>query len=147
MAHLAFPVTKAGLAVPVWIGLTKQALTTLGTAGQPIPAPVGARGLLDTCSDLTAVAPWVLQGLNVPAASTTSTHTAGGQVNVGLYRVSVGVTDPTQPPAAPWLHCPDLLVTELAVPLPDADVLIGLDVLLTCKLILDGPGRQFTLEF
>jgi hypothetical protein len=41
----------------------------------------------------------------------------------------------------------DLLVTELAAQLPDADVLIGLDVLLTCKLILDGPGRTFTLDF
>jgi hypothetical protein len=36
---------------------------------------------------------------------------------------------------------------ELPALLPGADVLIGLDVLLTCKLILDGPARQFTLEF
>src|SRR5262249_54054407 len=95
-------------------------------AGQPMPAPVGAPGLLDTCSDLTAVAPWALQRLAVPAASTTSTHTAGGQVHVRLYQVSVGITDPTQPGGSPWLTRSDLLVTELAVPLPDADVLIGL---------------------
>jgi hypothetical protein len=39
------------------------------------------------------------------------------------------------------------LVTELAALLPDTDVLVGLDVILTCKLILEGLGGQFTLEF
>jgi hypothetical protein len=27
------------------------------------------------------------------------------------------------------------------------DVLIGMDVLLGCRMLLDGPGRQFTLDF
>jgi len=27
------------------------------------------------------------------------------------------------------------------------DVLIGMDVLLECKLMLDGPARQFSIEF
>jgi hypothetical protein len=31
--------------------------------------------------------------------------------------------------------------------LPNLDVLVGLDVLLECKLILEGPVRKFTLEF
>jgi hypothetical protein len=42
---------------------------------------------------------------------------------------------------------PDLLVMELAAVLPNVDVLIGLDVLLRYKLLLDGPVRQFALEF
>gem|GEM_PF-6561733 len=29
----------------------------------------------------------------------------------------------------------------------DNDVLIGMDVLRTCKLILDGPGSQFSMDF
>jgi hypothetical protein len=147
MAHLTFAVTKAGLAVPVWVGHNKLAMQAVLAAGMPIPAPVGARGLLDTASDLTAVAPWILQQLALPVASTSSTHTADGPVKVKLFRVSVGITDPAQPPGSAWLTAADLLVTELTAVLPDADVLIGLDVLLTCKLFLDGPGRQFTLEF
>jgi hypothetical protein len=146
MAHLTFAVTSAGLAVPVWVGLTDQAMIALVGAGMQVPAPVGARGLLDTCADVTAVAPWILQQLGVPVATTSSTHTAGGPVKVSLYRVSVGITDPTQPAGSPWLTHSDLLVTGLATVLPDADVLIGLDVLLTCKLLLDGPAGQFTLE-
>jgi hypothetical protein len=116
-------------------------------AGKPPVPPVQAGGLLDTATDHTVVAAGVLQQLGMSPVSTTSTHTAGGTVTVRLFRVSLGITDPTQPAGAPWLTEPDLLVTELSAILPDADVLVGLDVLLDCKLVLDGPGRWFTLDF
>ena len=44
------------------------------------------------------------------------------------------------------LRLPSLLVMELQ-PGPSCDVLIGMDVLRHCKLIVDGPGGFFTLEF
>jgi hypothetical protein len=147
MAQLTFSVTPSGLAVPVWIGLTRQMSIDLLAAGMQVPAPIQTRGLLDTASDLTAISRWILQRLGIPSVSTTATQTAAGPVNVSLYRISLGITDPVQPPGAPWLTQPDLLVTELATTLPDVDLLVGLDVLLQCKLVLDGPGRQFTLEF
>ena len=53
--------------------------------------------------------------------------------------------DPARP-GAPMLTHPGVRVSELAVSLPDADVLIGLNVLLDGRLLLDGPARQFTLE-
>jgi hypothetical protein len=49
-------------------------------------------------------------------------------------------------PGGPLLMYPSLLVMELPFSLPTADVLISLDILLGCKLFLDGPARQFTLE-
>jgi hypothetical protein len=71
-----------------------------------------------------------------------------GVTSAGLaVPVWVGITDPAQPAGSPWLTCSDMLVTELATLLPDTDILIGLDVVLTCKLVVDGPGRSFTLEF
>jgi hypothetical protein len=147
MAHLTFPVSRDGLAVPVWVGWNGTAMFALVMAGQPAPAPLGGRGLLDTGSDVTAIAPAILQRLALPVATATSTHTVSGPVNVRLFRVSTGITDPTLPPGSPWLTSPDLLVMELPAPLPNADALIGLDVLMTCKLILEGPALQFTLEF
>ena len=147
MAHLAFPVTPAGLTAPVWIGLDGQTTAALRAAGLPIPAPVQAHGLIDTGSDVTVVASWVLRQLVVPVASTTSTHTAAGPFPVKLYVVSLGITDPAQPAGSPWLTQPGLLVMEAPTLLPDADVLIGLDVLLDCKMLLDGPARRLTLEF
>jgi hypothetical protein len=41
----------------------------------------------------------------------------------------------------------DLLVSELTTTLPNIDMLIGMDILLDCKLLLDGPARRFVLEF
>jgi hypothetical protein len=144
MPQLTFPVSPVGLTVPVWIGLSGTVTKVLYGAGRPISPPVQARGLLDTGSDVTAVASWLLQGL--PVTTVTTTHTAAGLVKVNLYEVSLGITDPVQP-ASPWLTEPDLLAMELAAVLPDVDVLIGLDVLLRYKLLLDGPARQFVLEF
>jgi hypothetical protein len=42
---------------------------------------------------------------------------------------------------------PDMVVTELLAPLSDADVLIGLDLLLQGTTVLAGPARQFTMDF
>jgi hypothetical protein len=144
MSQLTFPVSPVGLAVPVWIGLSGTVIAVRYGTGRPISPPVQARGLLDTGSDVTAVASWLLQGL--PVATVTTTHTVAGLVKVNLYEVSLGITDPGQP-GSPWLTEADLLVMELAAVLPNVDVLIGLDVLLRYKLLLEGPARQFTLEF
>jgi hypothetical protein len=71
MAHLTFPVTGAGLEVPVWVGLNDQAVVALAGAGQQVPPPVGGRGLLDTGTDVTAMAPWILQRFAIPVATST----------------------------------------------------------------------------
>jgi hypothetical protein len=131
----------------VWIGLDGQATAALRAAGLPIPAPVQARGLIDAGSDVTVVASWILRQLAVPIASSGSTHTAAGQINVKLYTVSLGITDPAQTAGSPWLTQSGLLVMEALAVLPEADVLIGLDILLDCKMLLDGPAQRFTLEF
>jgi hypothetical protein len=146
VAQLTFPLTKAGLSVPVWVGVSGSASAALLSAGQPIPAPVQAQGLVDTGTDATAVAAGLLQRLALSPVRSTTSHTTGGPVRVRLFKVSLSITDPGQP-SAPWFTEPDLLVMELPTVLPDADVLIGLDILLTLRLHLDGPARRFTLDF
>lgn len=142
MPNLTFSVTKAGLTVPVWIGLSGRQIST----GRPLTPHVKARGLRDTGTDVTVVAAWVLRQLGVPLAATSSTNTASGQVSVNLFEVSLEITDPIHP-GGPFLTVSDLPVMELPTVLPDTDVLIGLDVLLNCKLVLDGPAGEFSLEF
>ncbi len=146
MPQLTFPVTPAGLVVPTWIGLSGTATSALVASGQPITPPVQARGLLDTGSDVTVVASSLLKRLAIPIATVTATHTVAGQVKVNLFEISLAITEPAQP-GSPWLTEPDLLIMELTTVLPDVDVLIGLDVLLRNKLLLDGPGGLFKLEF
>jgi hypothetical protein len=74
-----------------------------------------------------------------------NTQGISGSVLVDLYHVSLSIWDAAQP-NRPWFTQPDLLVMELPPGSP-VDVLIGMDVLLGCRMFPDGPGRQFTLDF
>ncbi|MCI0642746.1 MAG: retroviral-like aspartic protease family protein, partial [Gemmataceae bacterium] len=138
--------SQAGLEVPILIGVDGQETSNLVAAGKPVPAPVLARGLLDTGSSISAVAPWVLQRLGVASKGQAATQTAGGQIPVQLFHVSISILAQSKP-AGPSFTLPSVWVSELAVVLPDADVLIGLNVLFECKLLLDGPARVFALAF
>ena len=146
MSQLTFPVRADGLSVPGVVGLNDLDAATLVRTGQPIPRPVRVVGLLDTGCTVTAVGPQVFRQLGLAPLIAGSTQTAAGSVPVNLYRVSLSVFGASGA-AGPILTVRDILVSELATTLPDVDVLIGLAVLLGCKLLLDGPGQVFTLEF
>lgn len=94
---------------------------------------------------MTAVSQAILQRLGVPIQYQTTTRTASGVLAVNVAKVSVGVRD-ARNPAGPEIVEPTLSVMELTATLPQVDVLIGLDFLLGCRFILDGPARQFSLE-
>jgi hypothetical protein len=144
MPHFTFPLSPDGPAVPGLVGLNDQASAALVQAGQPIPRPISVRALIDSATDLTAIAPRVAQQLGLLADKRAKTQTAGGSVQVNLYRISLSVSGPPGASGS-LLVWPDLLVTELAVPLPNVDVLIGLDVLRQSLFVLNGPGGQFIL--
>jgi hypothetical protein len=145
MSQLSFPVTAQGLTVDVRINLDSRSLQGFQARNQPVPASIPARGLIDTGTDVTAVAPAVLSQLGIPPHSKTTTQGIGGSLPVTLYEVTLFVLDASQP-HLPWLVESDLLVMELPAALP-VDVLIGLDVLLKLRLHLDGPGKLFLLDF
>jgi hypothetical protein len=145
MAKLIFPLDAAGWCVDVRVNLNTAALQTLQTTGQVLPNSISARGLIDTGSDVSAVASSILQRLAVPVHSQRTTQGIGGAIFVRLFKVMLFILDVGQP-HLPWLIHPDLLVMELPSAVP-VEVLIGQDVLLAYKLLLDGPGRQLTLDF
>jgi hypothetical protein len=144
MASLTFPIDPAGLFVDVAVNLEASVLLPLRASGGG-PAPLQGRGLIDTGSDITAVALPILQQLGVPPIRQTMTQGIGGSIPVNLYRVSLHVLD-ARDVNLPWLSQPSLLVMELAGGFP-FEVLLGLDVVLAGTMIVDGPGGAFTLEF
>jgi hypothetical protein len=88
----------------------------------------------------------VLQQLGLTSTGQGSSQTAGGLAAVNLFEVSLRIPSPGNDPGS-MLTRLDLMVMELPSPIPGVDVLIGLDILLDCKMLLDGPARRFTLEF
>ncbi len=145
MAQLTSPIAPDGLCVDVRINLDGAAIRSLLAAGQPMPTSFQGRGLLDTGTDMTAISAPILHGLGVPIFGQAQTQGLTGPVAVRVFKVSLCILNLNQP-QSPWLVLTDLLVTELPSALP-VDVLIGLDVILGCRLIVDGPGRHFTLDF
>jgi hypothetical protein len=87
-----------------------------------------------------------VQRLGLTPSAQGGSHTVGGQVSTTLYEVSISIPPPRNMPG-PMLTRGSLTVMELPIAIPGIDMLIGLDLLLDCKLTVDGPGRQFTLEF
>jgi hypothetical protein len=75
----------------------------------------------------------------------TSTQSVGGTLPVNLFEVSLHILDAANI-GLPWLSHPSLVVMELAAVVP-FDALIGLDVIRTCKLLIDGPANRFTVDF
>ena len=115
-------------------------------AGQAVPAPLMLQGVIDTGSDVTAVPSFVLQKLGISSAQKKKTQTASGSVSVNMVEISLSIVGPNQA-VNPMFSDPALLAMELPQPIPDVDVIVGLDVLLQCQLFIDGPARQFTLTF
>jgi hypothetical protein len=140
---LSFPITSDGLIVDVLINHEASVLVQLWQQGIK-PQPAQGRAIIDTGSDISAVSLPILQQLGVPPVFQTMTQGIGGSVSVHLYRVSLNIFD-SQNVNAPWIPHPTLLVMELAPGIP-FDVLIGMDIIRTCKLMVDGPGGSFTLE-
>jgi len=146
MPIMTFPTSPDGLAVEVLLGLNDADRAVRQAAGLPVPLMVYARGLLDTACDATAVSPRLIQHLGPSLQGRTSTVTAGTSVIVNRFRLSVLIPGPTGVMGVTLVN-PDVVVTELAQPLPNVEVLVGLDILRECLLIADWPGHRFTLAF
>lgn len=146
MPQLTFPLQQNELRVPAVISLNHAAIHGLIAAGQPLPKPIWTTAIIDTGSSLSCVTSDVLQKLGIAAVMQTTTQTAKGSASVYLFEISLSIPPAGNVPGT-MLTRSDLLVMELIDPIPGIEVLIGLDILLDCRLLLDGPARRFTLDF
>jgi hypothetical protein len=146
MPQYTYPMNANEPTLPVVVWLNAVETRAAHAAGRPIPAPDWGTGYLDTGTDVTCVAAAMLQRLGLQSIGQAGSHTARGLIVANLFEVSVSIPAPGPSPG-PMLTHDNLLVMELADPIPGVDVLVGLDILLGCRVVLDGPGRQFTLDF
>lgn len=144
MAHLNFPIVRAGLVVDVLVNLKAAVLVPMWSGGGG-PSPIPGRGLIDTGSDISAVALPILQRLGIPSLQPVSTQTFAGSIQVKLSEVSLHVLD-ARNVGLPWFSQPSLVVMEMIPGFP-FDAILGMDVLRTCNLHVDGPGGRFVLDF
>jgi hypothetical protein len=146
MPQLTFAIPSGELKLTVVIGHNRKDLAVRLAAGQALPSPVWTTGVIDTGTNVTCVTPDVLQRLGLIPTGQGKSQTVAGEAAVNLFEVSLSIP-PAGNVAGPMLTRRDLTVMEMPSPIPGVEVLIGMDVLLDCKLLLDGPARQLTLEF
>jgi Aspartyl protease len=145
MQQLTFRIVPDGLLVDVLVNHEAAVLLALQASGQS-GSPIETKGLIDTASNVSGVSPTIIRQLGLPPVGPPTTTTGiGGVVTVQLYRVSLHLRD-ARAPYLPMHTLPSLLVMELPPGLA-CEVLIGMDVLIGCKLLVDGPAQQFTVQF
>lgn len=140
---LTFPITADGLEVDVLVNVSPVRLIPMWQAGVR-PSPIATRGLIDTACDVTSVSPAVLGRLGLSSSVSAKTQGVGGSVSSGMYLVTLSILDAAAP-SLPWLVYPGLPVLSLPPAIP-FDVLIGLDVIRTLRMNVDGPTGYFTLD-
>lgn len=143
MSRLTLSFVPDGLLVPALLGLTAPDLAAAQAVGASSPAVLQVRGMIDSGTTITAVAPGVLARLNVPPGPAVQTTTAAGTIQVRLYQVSFTIYDLA---SGVTLARSDWTVTNLLYD-PEVDVLFGLDLLREVVLIVNGPGQMFSLDF
>jgi hypothetical protein len=144
MPQLTFPIVPDGLLVDVLVNRDVSELLPLRASGQACP-PLTGKGVIDTGSNISGLSPTFLQQLGGQSVATTSTVGIGGSYPVQLYRVSLHICD-LQNLGLPWFSHLSLVVMDLP-PWVACEVLIGRDILLTCKTTVDGPAGTFSLDF
>ncbi len=146
MAVLTFPINPDGLSLAAVVGLDQLACQQKLQRGETLPRLQHVRALVDSGCDMTAVSAQVLTNLGATRGQQVQTHTAGGTLLTPTFFISLSI-----PPAAgtsgPMLTIPRLEVTQLAVTLPDFDVLIGLDVIRLYDWNIQGPAGLFSVTF
>jgi hypothetical protein len=145
MPQLTLPIAKGDLALTALVNVGTQTAHQLLAAGQSLPPGVWLTAVIDTGASLSCVSRQVLRQLGLQPIGQGTSQTALGAMSADIYRVSLSLlASPTS--IGSMLTFGDMNVLELATS-GGPDALIGMDILLTCKLLLDGPARRFTIDF
>jgi hypothetical protein len=147
MPHFSLTITPmAGPLLDFWIGVSAPRAEALRKAGQPVPASIQVRGLVDTGASCTNVDPTILAQLGVVPTGPVPVHTpstkAGAPHMANQYDVSIMLAHPK----VNWqVHA--LAVLESSLAHQGIHALIGRDILANCLFTYDGQGNTFCLSF
>lgn len=150
MPHFTMLLEGSGPIVWAFVSVSEERDKALKAAGQPVPAPVPIRALVDTGASQTNVTESILTGLglvekNVVPVGTASTN--GDQLHLTKqYDAGIVIPGSTDSPFPLILKSiPVLGFTPHSA--SGFQALIGRDVLGKCVLVYNGSINQFTLAF
>lgn len=146
MPHLSLPFSGGAPVIDLLVGVSHARAGALAAAGQPIPAPVQIRALVDTGASCTTVDGAILSSLGVPITGTVPCHTPSTTSNqphiANQFDISLVLIHPLL--TRTW---PALPVIQSQLSHQGIQGLVGRDVLAFCLLTYDGQQQCFCLGF
>jgi hypothetical protein len=147
MPRLETPIGRDGpiIHVRIWIGPEHE--VALKARGLPAPRPLSMPGLLDTGAQKTAIQQDLAQVMGLPVHDWVGLRSSvlGAEERdapVYLMRMTFGPIEAPDPPK--WRIISAVGVTVVS---PGALVLIGQDMLATCRFTYDGRKRRLTMSY
>ncbi len=148
MPRLEVPVGPDGPIIDVRLWVSPEQSDLLVSSGFPIPPPLSVAGLVDTGAQWTAIPRPLAEGigLNVSDWKKLCSSAFGDEEReapVYQVRMTFGSFDAPGPPN--WRTI--LVVGVTTIVSPGAIVLIGRDLLGTCRFTYDGRKRRLMMSY
>jgi predicted aspartyl protease len=145
MPHLTARLTSAGCELDVWVGASQERQQALVAAGQPIPASLQTKMIIDTGATGSVLDEAVIKQLGLTPTGTTQILTPSSKgipsicptfdVQITIYHRQYALVHQTFPVISSDLRGQNI------------QRLLGCDFLQHCLLIFDGMRGEFTLAF
>jgi hypothetical protein len=148
MPVLSGIVQAEGALVDVVLGWSVRRAQTQRMVLQPVPPPANTRAILDTGAKVTCVDSSLIQTLNLHFAGTALANLPahGGLIANALDDASLVIVHPSGG-AQNNLSIRNLTVLGLPLAPLGYQVLIGRDVLASCRFFYHGPSKTFRLAY
>jgi hypothetical protein len=147
MPRLDAPIGSNGPIIEVRLWVVPEDAANLAAAGLPIPRPFSVPGLVDTGAQVTAIQRSLAERMGIPAFSLLEARSSvlGDKARVvDVYRIQMtfGALEAPDPPK--WRTIDAVGVSIVS---PGATVLIGRDLLATCRFTYDGRKHRLMMSY
>ncbi len=136
-----------GPIIDVGIWFSTEDAKTLVAVGGSVSPPFSAPGLVDTGAKVTAIRRSVIAWMGIPSVGfmeATSSMLGGEVRSVPIYRVRM-TFGPLANAVVPKWRTIDAVGVDVVS--PGASVLIGRDLLATCRFTYDGRKQRFMMSY
>jgi hypothetical protein len=147
MPRLDTPFGLEGPIIDVQIRLRAEDERLMAAAGLPIPPPFAVRGLVDTGAKVTAIQKSIIAWMGAPCAGfmEATSSVLGSEsrtVPIVALRIALGpLGDPGMP------HWRPIRAAGVEIVSPGASVLIGRDLLASCRFTYDGRRSRLLMSY
>jgi hypothetical protein len=147
MPRLEVPIGPDGpiIDVRIWVGIAPE--KALDLSGRAIPPPISVPGLVDTGAQVTAIRSSIIDWMGITSIGflEASSSVLGGEArSVPIYPLRMTFGPLGAPDAPKWraIHAVGVHVVS-----PGASVLIGRDLLASCRFTYDGRKDRLMMSY